>query len=121
MLDRRGSCVCLMLVLAAACGGSSSSAGLCSQLPGSGFVAENQATPTNGPDDGPASSDELDFSDDEVDWWSGDTVETGTWSCADDEVAWLAFFRGELAEEDGVLVINQPDGTRWRGPTVASD
>ena len=117
--------VCIIgLLFATACGDDGSAAGddLCDRLPDSGFVSEQPAGAVMLEDGPQPSADELDFSPDEVWWWTGDTVETGGWTCDINEVVWLdGSFDGELTEHDGRLVITEPDGFRWIGPETDSE
>ena len=58
--------------------------------------------------------DELDFYEDEAWWWTGDVVESGSWSCAANQVTWLdGSFGGELSVAENRLVITDADGGVW--------
>ncbi|MEM9513544.1 MAG: hypothetical protein AAGA42_01695 [Actinomycetota bacterium] len=121
--SRCGAVVCVLSLLLAlsACGDESSSTegSLCPLLPGASFFNErHESTIDEGVEQEVSLSEELDFSEDEVGWWSGDTVDTGAWTCSDNDVTWLdGRFRGELQNESGLLVLTTA-GDRWIGPQI---
>lgn len=102
------ACSLVVVLVATGCGDDADSAAedLCAHLAGATFVTDG-------------GGDELEFYEDEAWWWSGDTVETGGWTCGNNAATWLdGSFGGELTEDDARLILTEPDGFRWTGPEL---
>ena len=92
---------------------------LCDQVAGSSFVSELESSAVMTEDGAVATTEELEYYDDGVDWYSGDTIDSYEWTCADNEVRWTdSFFTARLSLEEGRLVLTEPDDFRWLGPSA---
>lgn len=87
---------------------------LCEQMEGSGFVSEAASSSVMTEDGVVATTEDLEYYDGGVDWYSGDTVESYEWTCTANRVDWVdGYFTATLSIEDGNLTLTEPDGARW--------